>query len=84
MSCTTEVGQYGEQRVLVIQTDAGSFKVFCSTVLRGLVERFNVQEADEVAIIYQGMKTGKRGRPFKMFTLAVDKAANQEQEEIPF
>ena len=82
LSARTEMGQYGEQWILLLQTSEGVVKVFCNTVLGGLVERNSVTDGDKVAIVFQGMKQGKRGRPFKMFSLAVDKAS--EQKDLAF
>jgi hypothetical protein len=67
-------GKYGPQTTLTIQQDGlGYAMIYANESLKREITESKAQEGDKIAIVFRGaMKTAK-GRPFKLFSVAVAK-----------
>lgn len=67
-------GKYGPQTTITLQQDgAGYAMIYCNESLKREVTEAKAKEGDQIAIVFRGaMKTAK-GRPFKLFSVAVSK-----------
>lgn len=71
LSMREEDGKYGKQTIIVLDTPDGPRTVYANASMARGLEEGQAKVGSKVAVVFKGtMSTGK-GRPFKLFSVAV-------------
>lgn len=79
LSMKEEQGKFGPQIVLVVDTPDGPRTVYTNESMKRGLDEEGAAKGDTVAITYRGNVATGRGRPFKLFAVAVKKGKKRKR-----
>ncbi len=62
-------------------TDGKIYTVWADTMLERLIQQYDVQKGDHVALRFEGKKKGKKGREYNAWTLVCEKDVDMPPED---
>ena len=71
LSMKEEQGRYGPQTVLILDTPDGPRTVFTNDSMKRGLEEERAKAGKDVAIVFKGEVPTGKGRPFKLYSVAV-------------